>query len=523
MKKYFTKTLATVIAILLTIFTIHSSCFLVSAEGTSMVEPEIKTISEIGNPTMTSTSYYDDGTLFYTNRGSTVGYNYDHSNTIFDFNIIFTALEPASIGWFGFSTKVSAFDRYNASALEQKGYGIMIKSSGSVSLTKGGTTVFTTTTNRIYTNQKYNIKLGAINKEGQVNVIFKIDNNEVINYVDSENPYLTGNWFNMNGDGTNISAEIISTKIQKIPTYQTYTLSTISRYPSCADNGDIIVDRYNNITFEGGASCVGFSQALQNFSFEVNVNFEKFAFPANFWISARATSLNRSPSCGGYSFRFSSSGGGVWVYKNGSVFASGNLGFSLQPNVDYIIEIGTIDLSETSTYLFIKCNNKIALAAFDNESPIQKMGFLNINGEGTFAAKLTSSYTGATPLQTVFSETETDEIIKVYFQNPISYKDLEYNDFSEKTLKAILINDSTIYNLNQLYYSLDNSKKVNAINIRFYDNVLEISKSKIIYKTATETEEIFELNDLCIKKTTSTTGIETFTDFVLKETYYVSK
>ena len=501
--------------------TSHFSSIAESAGGAPTVET--KTISEIGNPTMTSTSYYDDGTLFYTNRGSTVGYHYDHANTIFDFNIVFTALEPAGIGWFGFSTKVSAFDRYNAAALEQKGYGIMIKSSGSVTLTKGGTVVHTASAGPIYTNQKYNIKLGAINQGDKVNVLFKIDNNEIINYTDSENPYLTGSWFNMNGDGTTISAEIISTKFQQIPTYQTYTLSTFSRYPSCADGGDITIDRYNNIDFEGGSSCVGFSQALQNFSFETKVNFDKFAFPANFWISARASSLNRSPSCGGYSFRFSSSGGGVWVYKNGTVLASGSLGIALVPNTDYIIEVGTVDISETSTYLFIKCNNKIALAAFDNEDPIQRTGLLNINGEGTFAVKLRSSYTGATPLQTVFSETDTEEVVKVYFQNPLSYKDLEYKDFSEKTLKAISINDSTVYSLNQLYYAMNASQRVNAINIRFYDNVLEITKAKTTYKAATSVEETFSISDLCIKKTTAATGIETFTDFVLKETYYISK
>ena len=313
MKKFFLKSFTIITTLLLMAFTIPSSHLFVNAEGTTSTEPEIKTISEIGNPTMTSTSYYDDGTLYYTNRGSTVGYNYDHSNTIFDFNIVFTALEPAAAGWFGFSLKVGGFDRYNAAALEQKGYGIMLKASGSVSLTKGGSTVYTTTTNAIYANQKYNIKLAAINQEDKVNVIFKIDNTEVINYIDSEDPYLTGNWFNMNGDGTRVSAEIISTKIQKIPTYQTYTLSTINRYPNCADNGDIIIDRYNNITFNGGSSCVGFNQQLQNFSFEVKANFTKFDFPANFWISARAKSLNRSPACGGYSFRFSSTGGGVLV------------------------------------------------------------------------------------------------------------------------------------------------------------------------------------------------------------------
>ena len=163
------------------------------------------------------------------------------------------------------------------------------------------------------------------------------------------------------------------------------------------------------------------------------------------------------------------------------------------------------------------------MAAFDNENPIQNPGLLNINGEGSFAAKLTPSYTGITPLQTVFLETETEEVIKICFQNPISYKDLAYADFGERSLKSILINDSTIHSLNQLYYALEDGKRVNAVDIRFYDNVLEISKSKITYKTATGVEENFTFNELCIKKTTAETGIESFTDFVLKETYYSFK
>ena len=488
------------------------------AEGQN--QPITKTITEIGNPTITSTSYFDDGTLYYTNLGSTVGYNYDHTNTIFDFDLVFNSLQPSFAGWFGFSLKVSAFDRHNAPALEQKGYGIRLCANGVVKLTKGGLEIESKNVDPLIIDKKYNIKLGAINVGEKVNIIFKIDNVEVIDVIDEDNPYLTGNWFNMNGDGSSVSAEIITTKPERIPSYQTYTLSTLGQYPSCANLEQVSVDRYNNINFKGAGASVGFNQLLQNFSFETKINFSTFSFPANFWITARATNFNRSPYCGGYSFRFSSSGGGVWVYKDGQVLASGSLGMTLETNKDYIIEIGTVDLSITKTYLFIKCNGKIALGAFDTENPLQRGGYLNINGEGEFSASLKSSNIGLTPLQTVFEEDSDEEIVKVYFLNSIAYQNLDYNDFSIRNLKSILINDVSIYSLNQIYYSGNNS---NAIDIKYYDNVLEIRKSKQIFSKTTDSLDDFSINNISIKKTSSIIGIETMTNFLLKETYYASK
>ena len=80
------------------------------------------------------------------------------------------------------------------------------------------------------------------------------------------------------------------------------------------------VDHYNNITLESAGSTVGFNQHLQNFSFEVKINFSTFAFPSNFYISARVSGFDRAnaPALArkGYSFRFSALGD-VEIYKEG--------------------------------------------------------------------------------------------------------------------------------------------------------------------------------------------------------------
>ena len=49
-----------------------------------------KTITEIGNPVIAGPggSYYDDGTLYYLDTGNTIGYNLEHSDFLFDFNIV---------------------------------------------------------------------------------------------------------------------------------------------------------------------------------------------------------------------------------------------------------------------------------------------------------------------------------------------------------------------------------------------------------------------------------------------------
>ena len=481
-----------------------------------------KTITEIGNPLVAGpgSSYYDDGTLYYLDTGNTIGYNLEHTDFLFDFNIVFNQLAFPS--WFSLTFRANGCDRTQSSNLTQKGYSFVFFPAGSVEVWKDGATIASQNISPISTGVKYNFKIGAINIDDKVNLILFIDNQIVINHTDSESPFLTGEWFNICSDGI-VSANLISTKNVVIPSYSTITLSTLDEFPMRAGSPLPEVDDYNNITLVNGSNTVGFNQQLQNFSFEVKVNFSNFEFPSNFYISARASGFDRANSAGlerkGYSFRFSALGD-VEIYKEGISIGIINKGTTFVEGQDYILEIGLVDLNETSTLVYATVDNKMVVSVTDSNSPIQKGGFININPDGDVSCTLSSSYSRLLPLKSTCEESENSKIISTYFYNTISYQDMSYDEFSNRNLQSLLLDDISIYDLNNTYYSLNGNEKINAINVEYIDNVLQIEINKNIYSNTTN--ELVELNfsTFAIKKPSQNNGFDCPSGFVLRQSYY---
>ena len=476
---------------------------------------ETKTLTEIASPTIagSSGSYVDDGVLYYVSTGDTVCYNVDHSNMIFDFDFIPTNF--AWPGWLSLTLKATGIDRTQRAG----GYSFVLFPAGTVEVWKSNTTI-TSASQAFVKNSKYNIKIGAITEDTSVRLILKVNDVEVINFVDSTDALTTGNWFNICGDG-GCGAEFHTTKKIVIPKYYTYTLSTLSQYPTRAGTTLADVDEYNNISISSSGSTVGFNQYLQNFSLEMKINFSEFAWPGNFYFSARAGGFDRVMSANltrkGYSFRISPAGA-VEIYKENASLATGSCG-SIKTGVDYVIEFGTVDINKNSTYVFFAVNNKVCASAFDNENPIQAYGLVNMNGDGSVACKMSSSDTKVSPLRTITTEKDGISEIKTYFVNPISYEKMTTKDFSDRNLKAISISGKTLYEIKSNYYAKDGDEKVVPFEISFEKNVLTIKLHKTLYFTSTNAEVAIEQTSLSIQKTGAKSGFVCPSGFFLKQTY----
>lgn len=513
------KTFALVIIAAVCVLSVSAAVCVFAANSTASGE-EYKTVSEIGNPTIAGASYYDDGTLYYSDAGSTVGYQLDQSNTVLDFDLIFNRLEFPS--WFSLTLKADGFDRTQSPNLNQKGYSFVIFPAGTVQVWKNGLTLADTAMSAVNVGEKYNIKLGAVNVGSSVRLILRVNGQSVVDVTDSDGAYLGGNWFNICADGPSVNAEIISTKQEIYPDYHTYTLSTLKRYPLIANPEYAKADKYNNLEILGSGATVGFNQALRNFSLETKVRFTSFNFPANFYIGVRVGGFDRvmSPNLDnkGYSFRISA-GGTVEVYKQTESLGSASFGSAFEPNKDYVLEVGSVDVSDDSTNLFVKINNRVVVSLFDSDNPLQNGGWININGDGDVACKLTSSNTDVNPLMTAYSQDADYHIYSVRFQNPVSYEAMDYAAFGERNLKAIMLNGESVLNLNKIYYALTGGNRVNAVDLSFAGNTLTIRVAKKVYSAANGQAADFAVASITVKKTSASGGLSCPSGFVLKNQY----
>ena len=85
------KLLLSFLFVLLTFCTAFCGLLTTDVAPVSASEPaSVKTFGEIGNPTIAgSGAYYDDGMLKYASSGNTIGYRFDQSSTVLEFDIIF--------------------------------------------------------------------------------------------------------------------------------------------------------------------------------------------------------------------------------------------------------------------------------------------------------------------------------------------------------------------------------------------------------------------------------------------------
>ena len=508
-------------ALIFTLFIAIFNVYLPHYAQAQDVETSYKTITELGNPIIAGPgdSYYDDGVFYYTNSGNTIGYNIDHSNVIFDFDLIFNTLAWPS--WFSLTLKADGVDRTQSPNLTQKGYSFVFFPAGQVQVWKEGFEGLTANISPILTETKYNIKIGAVNTQDGVLLTLFIDNKQVINYLDINNPYTQGNYFNICADGT-VSANLISTKKIIFPDYYTYTLSTLGSYPYRAGAPLASVDKNNNIQIFNSTNTVGFDQRLQNFSLEMKFNFSVFEWPANFYISTRVGGFDRAMSSNltqkGYSFRLGA-GGSMEIYKDVVSLGAVNIE-AFEANREYVIEVGVVDIDENSTNLFLIIDKKVVLSVTDSNNPIQTFGYLNLNGDGNVACSISSVCTKITPLMTKVNNQQDKLILTTYLLNSFSSKEMNYNDFSNVNLKAILLNDNSVFNINEKYYVTIDGQRQNAIDVKYFDNCLQIVIYKNVKNNIDGSEESINYNELAIKKSSANGGLTAPSGNVLKQTYY---
>ncbi len=504
----------------LTIPKISATASQTASNESAINEPstlEVKTLSDIGNATIAgSGAYYDDGMLKYASSGNTIGYKFDQSYTLLEFDIIFDYIKFP--GWFSLTFKASGFDRTQSSNLEQKGYSIIIYPTGSVEVrktdlqnaVKGNIANFST-------GVKYRFKVGVYNENNLAKIYLSVNDTEVLNATDESNPYLTGNWFNICGEG-GTSARLFSTKKEIVPNYYTYTLSTIGDYPQSTETG-VTYDRYKNITLKGGT--VGWRQGLRNYSVEMNMNWSRFGSGSNVWVAMRASGFDRcnSPNLEqkGYVVRIGRVGV-VELYKNGKKVTSGSWKYA--ENTDFVFEFGCVDLDETRTMVFVNLNGTPVTSMIDDNEPIMSAGMFNMNGDGDLTCNITSASTKLTPLVTKVKESQDTYTVETYFNNTISYTNMEYSDFTAVLLDAIWVNGTSVKDINNAYYALIGDEHIKVIDLNYINNKLILTINKKWYNITNNLEFNFEFNELILKKTGTETGLICPSGYLLKQTYY---
>ncbi len=509
-----------VILLILSIITVVMSLnisFAFAETGTETQEQQelqVKTISELGNAVIAGSAVYVDGMLKYSGRGDTVGYKGDYSNTLVEFDVVFDFLKfPA---WFSLTFKASGFDRTQSSNLTQKGYSILIYYSGKVEVKKPGLTETIGKINNLSEGTKYRIKAGAYNEGEFVRIYLSVDGVEIINALDQVDPYLTGAYFNICGDG-GTSARLYSTKKEIVPNYYTYTNSTMGSYPTTTASS-VTYDKYKNVHLLSSAGTFGWWQGLKYFSFETKLNWSKFGNGANLWVAMRAESFDRVTTAhSGYSVRIGRAGV-IELYKNGSKITNGKWKFVI--DTDYVFEFGVVDLDENRTMVFVNVNGDPAVTMIDDNAPLQRRGWFNINGDGAIDCTFKSVSTKVTPLVTKVIDNQSYYSIETYFNNTVSYTDMEMEDFSSTLLDAIWLNNSSVAEWNNGYYALSNMEKTNAVSVRYISNRLIITINKTLYNKASNNQTDFTFRELMLKKTSVDKGFVCPTGYQLKQTYY---
>ncbi len=486
------------------------------------------TFNELGKPTIANTeSYYEDGVIYYTTTGSTVGYSLSNTNVLVDFNL--TVNKPfVWPSWFSFNLRASSFGRTHGGDIQNLGYVVMFYPSGVLSLGKDRSPATETTYPLFNIGQKYHFQIGTVDEGNGVIVIIAIDGNIVLEYHDDSNPLKDGTWFTLCGDSANgavVNLTLESTWDVPVPKYDTYTFSTLGIYAIRAGSVIPSVDKYNNIEIFNGGQTVGFGRQLQNFSLAGNFYITEMSTLANLFICFRASNFSRYNGIeNAYSFRFREDGT-MFLYKikDYQLIQIGLSGYYLEPNTNYYVEFGAVDYPDNKTLLFLNINNTPVIEAFDSDNPFQRPGIITINPEGTYNVKIGSKINSLTPLQSKVEERNDKRIVRTYLSIPFANQDTPYEDFEERVLKSVLLDEQNIKEINDTYYALDvNSNKVKAVNMYTYLNQLVVEFNKTIYKASDDSLVNYAPETLTILRSRTSSGFITPNETTLKNTYSYS-
>ena len=475
-------------------------------------ETEYKEISltDIGKPVFAGTgkSSFDEDTLYYSS-GNTVGYNVDMQASLLTAD--YTFKDMAFPSWFSVTLKASRVDRHYSQDLG--GYTFIIMPSGQVQVVKDGVQIVTASIDAIKIYNVYRITLGAVNEGNNVRILMSIGGAEIINFIDSDNAYLSGEWINFCGEGT-VEAQIKSINRASIIDYPTYTLNTLQCYPIVTGTSSMPeADDDNRIETFDASNCVGFNLHLQNYSFEAKFNFKSFE-AGRFGIALRMSSFNRVHGSDGYSAWFYQYGR-VELYRKTELIAS-SVCVPVVPKQDYIIEMGTVDVSDGKTNVFVSVDNTTYIDFLD-ENAIQQPGFLNMNAEGNVSFEATSADTKISVGNvSIINEQETTSVC-VDFINNFSLDSLVYAEFSDETLSSIIINGTSVFDLNSI---CSNSSGGRAIDVKFTDNQLKIIIYNELYLENGDVYNLGDIRTLELKKTRNDGGFTPPSGLILKQSYY---
>lgn len=468
-------------------------------------------ITDMGEPIFAGAgdSAMDEDTLYYYS-GNTVGFNFDVSSSVLTADYMFNNMRFPN--WFSVTLKADRVDRYNAPDL--KGYVVTFSPSGKIGVLKGGEEIVSGQASPIYDSQLYRISIGAVNEVGSVRLFVSINGQEVLNAVDSNNPYLDGEWVNICGEGT-IEAQIKSINYINLPEYSTYTLNTVQCYPIVTGTSSMpVADDNNNIETFDASNCIGFNLHLQNFSFEAKFNFKSFE-AGRFGVAWRMSSFNRVHGSDGYSAWFYQYGM-VELYKGSELVAS-SVCVPMIVGRDYIIEVGAVDFSESKTKVFVLVDEKEYIGYID-ETPIQNPGYLNMNGEGNVSFTATSVSTKLIVGGVDIKETQDNVDLSVKFINNYSIDSLVYAEFSDEILSALLLNRLSVKDINDSYINTNGDR---AVNVTYINSTLKIT---ILKQMISETGTIYDFGELKsfeIKKSIKGEKVASPSGLYLNQSYIV--
>ena len=471
-----------------------------------------------------SGSYYDDGLLYYANSGCTIGFALENTNSIIDNYITYTN-KFSWPSWMSFQFRASGFTR-TLSPLEQNGYTMLVWSTGLVTLYKNLTVVYETSTTPFVIDKKYDVQMGTINLDDGVGVVLRIDGNDVINYLDDSDPLIDGgNFYTICADSTDgcVSAYFTSKKESVIPEVNTYTLSTLGIFPTVSGNPTPEVNNQNDVIFSNASQSVGFMDSYQNFALQTYVNITKLISPSNIWLTLRSNIYTRAGGVGqvGYGIRFASFNI-IDIYKFGyDTPVLGSISYPFAEGDEFLLEVGIIDLSKNSTYIYISINNEKVLEVTDKSDPIQAHGGIVINPDGVFYCSFFSKISEIKPLSYKIQDDSVSKNIVIYLSEPLDKRDLKYKDFSLRCLESIMFDEIDVKTLNNKFYALVEGQKHLAVDVRSESNTLIVSYYKNLYDTITDQEEQFIPNQMKIKKTNRLSGFVSSSGARLKNTLII--
>ena len=475
-----------------------------------LIEHNRVSFSKLGYPRIADAySTYENGVINYANTGSTLGYDLNDNDLVLDFVANFSYFQGTA--FLSFNFRASDFGRTHGTNIENLGYVFLIYPSGSISLSKNRTAIGTFLTNPFETNTDYDIQIGAVDVEGGTVVVLYINGLEVIHFYDYDEPLTEGSWVIICGDSApdaGVTATLSSKPDSDIPSYPTYTYSTLRECMHMAGTSYAKNDLSNNIEITSGGQTVGFNHNLKSFAISGIYTPTLIASGSSFFINLRANAMIRSSGINqGYAIMILQNE--IRIYKRTADYnfvLMASRAYSFKVDKSFFMEFGVVDISKDTTNIFIKINDDFSLQTSDNDNPWQQSGWIAMNPEGNFLLKISSEIRNLKPLQYQIKNNKNDKEFKLFFNTALSHEDLTYEDLDKRILDSICLDGYTVYGFNKKYHTLDeNGKWVKPVNIYTHANSLVINVAKKFY-LPDGIRTIFDYNKIRLLRTNGNSG-----------------